>query len=157
MKKIFLSASLNIVTVFLFGWALVAFYDGYMQFADIMKDPEPPWEVSVNMLPLLLLLVICLPISIYLLARGKRKHKSIWKAFMLPPEFEESDEREQMLTAKACRSSYIVMWFTVPIAAGLLVFYPLIQDIVPYYPIIILLLLPVVQMISYFYSLYKNL
>ena len=51
MKKIFLSASLNIVTLFLFGWALVAFYDGYMQFADIVKDPEPPWEVSVNMLP----------------------------------------------------------------------------------------------------------
>ena len=75
MKKIFLSASLNIVTVLLFGWALVAFYDGYMQFADIMKDPEPPWEVSVNMLPLLLLLVVCLPISIYLLLEGKENIK----------------------------------------------------------------------------------
>jgi hypothetical protein len=76
---------------------------------------------------------------------------------MLPPEFEESDEREQLITAKACRSSYIVMWFATPIAAGLLVIYPMIQDLIPYYPIIILLLLPVVQIISYFFSIHKNL
>ena len=76
---------------------------------------------------------------------------------MLPSEFEESDEREQLITAKACRSAYIAMWFTVPIAAGLLIFYPIIQDTIPYYPIMILLLLPVVQMISYFYTLHKNL
>ncbi|WP_017727823.1 hypothetical protein [Halalkalibacterium ligniniphilum] len=157
MKKIFLSAILNIIAVILFGWALVALYGAQMQFADIMNDPEPPWEISVNLLPLLLFFVICTPVSVYLFVKGKRKHKSMWKAFMLPTEFEESDEREQLITAKACRSAYITMWFTAPIVAGLLIVYPIIQDIIPYYPIIILLLLPVVQMISYFYSLHKNL
>ncbi|MCV9887997.1 hypothetical protein [Metabacillus halosaccharovorans] len=157
MKKIFQPAILNIVTIILFGWALVMFYEAQMQFADIIKDPEPPWEISVNILPLLLFIMICIPISIYFIAKGKKKHKSMWKAFMLPPELEEADEREQMITAKACRSSYIAMWYTAPIAAGLLLFYPLIQENIPYYPIIILLLLPVVQMISYFHSLHKNL
>lgn len=157
MKKIFQPAVLNIVIIILFGWAFVMIYEAQMQFADIIKDPEPPWEVSVNILPILLFFVICTPISIYLIARGKKKHKSMWKAFMLPPEFEESDEREQLITAKACRSSYIAMWYTAPIAAGLMIFYPFIQDNIPYYPIIILLILPVVQMISYFYSIHKNL
>ena len=157
MKKILQPALLNIVIIILFGWALVMIYEAQMQFADVVKSPEPPWEISVNFLPILLFFVICTPISIYLIVRGKKKHKSMWKAFMLPPELEETDEREQLITAKACRSSYIVMWYTAPIAAGLLVFYPFIQENIPYYPIIILLLLPVVQMISYFYSLHKNL
>ncbi len=157
MNKIVLSAILNIVLVILFAWALAALYGTQMQFAEIMKDPEPPWEISVNVLPLLLFFVICIPISVYFLVKGKRKHKSMWKAFMLPSEFEELDEREQLITAKACRSAYITVWFTVPIAAWLLIFYPIIQDTIPYYPIMILLLLPVVQMISYFYTLHKNL
>ena len=157
MKKIFQPAILNLVTVILFGWALVAFYDAQMQFADVLKDPEPPWEISLNLSPILVFFIICTPITIYLLKRGKRKHNSILKAFMLPPELEESDEREQLITAKACRNSYIAMWYAAPIAAGLLLIYPMIQDIIPYYPIIILLLIPVIQMICYFYSLHKNL
>lgn len=157
MKKIFQPAILNIVIVILFGWVLVSFYDMQMQFAEVLKDPEPPWEITGNILPLLIFFIICTPVSIYLLIRGKRKHKSLRKAFMLPPELEEADEREQLLTAKACRSSYIAMWYVAPIAAGLLLIYPLIQETIPYYPIIILLLIPLVQMISYFYSLNKNL
>ncbi len=157
MKKIFLSAMLNIVIIILFGWALAALYGAQMQFADIMKEPEPPWEISVNMLPVLLFFVISIPVSAYFIVKGKRKHKSMWKAFMLPSEFEESDERERLLTAKACRSAYISMWYAAPIAAGLLIVYPFIQDNFPYYPIVILLLIPAVQMISYHYSLHKNL
>src|SRR5699024_2542783 len=85
-----------------------------------------------------------------------RERKSVWKAFMLPMEFKETDERERMITAKACRGSYVVMMFAMPIAAGLLIMYPTIQDTLPYYPIIIVILLLLIQMISYFYTLHKD-
>lgn len=96
MKRISISAILNIITVILFGWALVALYNSQMQFAKIMKNPEPPWEITVNMLPLFLFFVICIPIAVYLIINGKRKHKNMWKVLILPSEFEESDEREQL-------------------------------------------------------------
>src|SRR5699024_2383358 len=106
--------------------------------------------------PFLLLFVICVPIYIYLLVRTQSQLKSVWQALMLPIEFKEADERERMITAKACWSSYVVMMFAIPIAAGSLIMYPMIQDTLPYYPVIIVLLLLLIQMISYFYTLHKN-
>ncbi|TXC92381.1 hypothetical protein FS935_04830 [Metabacillus litoralis] len=156
MKKILQPAFLNINTVILFGWALITLFNTNEQFASVMQNPEPPWEISINMIPILTFFVICIPIAIYLLVISKKKHKSLWKALMLPPELEEADEREQLITANACRSSYIAMWYAVPIAAGLMSFYPLLKGQIPYYPIIILLLIPIVQMISYFYSIQKQ-
>lgn len=157
MKKILQPAILNMVMILLFGWALLPLYHAQMQFADVLKNPDPPWEISFYVPPLLFFFVIGLPISAYLIIKGKRKHKSLSKAFMLRPELEESDEREQLITAKACRSSYIAMWYAVPIGAGLLLIYPIIQDQFPFYPVIVLLLVGLVQMVSYFLSLRKNL
>lgn len=156
MNNIFFLAILNIVTVLLFGWVLIELYDAQLQFVEVMENPEPPWAIEMNAFPFLLLFVICVPIYIYLLVRTKRERKSVWKAFMLPMEFKETDERERMITAKACRGSYVVMMFAMPIAAGLLIMYPTIQDTLPYYPIIIVILLLLIQMISYFYTLHKN-
>lgn len=157
VNKVFLSASWNIFTLLLFGWVLVEFFNFQMQFADIMKNPEPPWEITMNFFPILLFFVICTPIYIYLFVKAKKKYKSMWKALMLPAGFEESDEREQMITAKACRSSYIMMWFITPVAAALLLLYPMVQDAMPYYPIIVILIIPVAQVISYFYTFHKYL
>lgn len=157
MKKILQPAILNMVMLLLFGWALLPLYHAQMQFADVLKNPDPPWEISFNLSPLFIFFVIGLPISAYLLIMGKRKHRSLSKAFMLPPELEESDEREQLITAKACRSSYIAMWYAVPLGAGLLLLYPIIEEKIPFYPVIVLLLVALVQMVSYFLSLRKNL
>ncbi|MFC0269974.1 hypothetical protein ACFFIX_00685 [Metabacillus herbersteinensis] len=156
MKKLLQPALLNIVTIILFGWALTAFYMAQVQFAEIIKDPEPPWEISVNIVPLLIFFVICTPISFYLTIRNKKKHGGLWKTFMLPPEFEEADEREQLITAKACRASYITMWFVTPIAAGLLLLHPFVEKWLPYYPILVILVIPLAQILSYFISLKKN-
>ncbi|APH04407.1 hypothetical protein [Bacillus weihaiensis] len=157
MKKMFQPAILTVITIILFGWAMITFYDVHGQFAKVLENPEPPWELTINFTPILIFFIVCTPIAIYLIKYGKNKHNSIKKAFLLPPELEEADEREQLITAKACRNSYITMWYIAPIAALLMSYYPFIQEQIPFYPIIIILVLPLSQIISYFYSLQKNL
>ncbi|MED4530693.1 hypothetical protein ABET51_01500 [Metabacillus fastidiosus] len=157
MKKTVLQpALLNFVLVALAGWVLSALYTYYIQLAEVIKNPEPPWEITIPIFPFFFFLLICIPIAIYLIKRNKKKHGGLWKALMLPSEFEESDERERYITSKACRSSYITMMFIGPLAAGLMTFYPLVQEHLPYYPIIVVMLIPLAQIAAYFISFNKN-
>ncbi|MEW8985582.1 MAG: hypothetical protein AB2401_00930 [Bacillus sp. (in: firmicutes)] len=140
----------------LFAWAMIAFYYAQMDFAEVIKNPEPPWEVTINATPIFAALVLGGILSAILFMKSKRKNKSIAKAFFLPPEFEESDEREQEITAKACRASYVTMWYTFPILTALMLIYPFISETIPYYPVIIIMLFPVVQSTAYFLSWKKH-
>ncbi len=147
---------MSVGIVILFGWALISFYNAQMDFAEVIKNPEPPWEFTFNATPIVAAFVIGGIMTVILFRKSKKQHKSFAKAFFLPPEFEESDEREQEITARACRSSYVIMWFTFPILTALLLIYPFISETIPYYPIIIFLLLPLVQSFAYFLSWKKH-
>lgn len=155
-RKVLQPVLLNIIIIALFGWAVFPLYMAQIQFAEIMKNPEPPWEVTFQFTPVFIFFLICTPIAYYLYKRNKKKHKGFWRALMLPPELEEADEREQYVTAKACRTSYITMYITAPVATSLLLLYPLVQDSFSYYPVIVILLIPLSQMLAYFISLNKN-
>ncbi|MBD1378828.1 hypothetical protein [Metabacillus arenae] len=154
--KTFSTVLFTIVLYVLFALALISFYDAQLQFAEIVKNPEPPWFISINLMPLTVFLLIGGLISFLFFKRSKRKHKKLASIMMIPPEFEEQDEREMMITAKACRNSYITLYIAVPIIAGLMLLYPFIQDRAPYYPIIVVLLIPVVQIMSYYFSMRKS-
>lgn len=147
---------LNILIIVLSGWAFVSFYFTQMQFAEIIKDPEPPWELTINVLPILLGILIGSAVTIYYYAKQRRKKKSKLAALLLPPEFSEEDEREKMITAKACRSAYISMWLIIPLMAGIMTFYPLIKESVPYFPILAILVIPLVQLTAYYLSVRKD-
>ncbi|WLR57300.1 hypothetical protein LC048_10810 [Mesobacillus subterraneus] len=142
--------------IVLFGWSMVAFYYAQMDFAEVLKNPEPPWTVTFNATPVFAALVVGGILTAILFRKSKKKNKSFAKAFFLPPEFEEGDEREQEITAKACRASYVTMWYAFPILTSLMLIYPLISETIPYYPVIIIMLLPVVQSIAYFLSWKKH-
>lgn len=147
---------LSVGMVVLFGWGMIAFYYTNMEFAEVIKNPEPPWEVTLNATPVFATIVFGGIISLILFKKSRKKNKSIAKAFFLPPEFEESDEREQEITAKACRASYVAMWYTVPIFTAFMLLYPFISDTIPYYPVIIILLIPLAQSFAYFLSWKKH-
>lgn len=149
----------SIVLLILFGFCIASLYDFQMQFAEIvLNDIEPPWEITMSIVPMVLLLVIGGGLSILVYRYDKKKGKydgdkqkwwSWTKASFLPPEFEESDEREKMITAKATRAAYASMWIAAPALTALLLLYPFIAEKFPYYPIIIILLLPITQIITY--------
>ncbi|MGN7299705.1 hypothetical protein [Ferdinandcohnia sp. SAFN-114] len=147
----------SIVSIMLMGWALSSMYYAQMDFAKIVKtNQEPPWTIEINTLPILIAIVVGTLFTVFTYPKLKKKRKSWKNVFLLPIEFEEGDEREKELTGKACRTSYISMWYTFPIISALFLLYPFISDNVPYYPIILFLLYPLIQIIAYFISWKKN-
>src|SRR5690625_1254831 len=153
MSKSYLS---SVILLVLFGWAMVSFYDTQLKFANILKQPEPPWEITFNLLPPVLAIFVGIIIAISVYRRERDKKGAIVKALFLPQTFQEADEREREITQKATRSAYISMWISAPILAGLMLVYPYIIDVLPYYPIIIFMALPLVQLITYIISWKKN-
>ncbi|WP_234987253.1 hypothetical protein [Bacillus sinesaloumensis] len=155
--SIFRNVLYSIISIALMGWALSTIYYAYMGFATIVKtNPEPPWMIEINMLPVFISIIVGIIFAAITYPQLKKKRKSWKNVFLLPIEFEEGDEREKELTGKACRSSYIIMWKTFPIITSLFFLYPFISDTVPYYPIILLLLYPLIQVTAYFVSWKKN-
>ncbi|MEN8700344.1 hypothetical protein [Bacillus infantis] len=148
---------LSFVLYALFARAMIAMYDAQTQFAEVLRNPEPPWSLTINFTPVAVFLLIGGVISWFLYSKKKKKRSSISALLLLPPEFEEQDEREKMMTARACRSSYISLYFAVPLTAALMLFYPLLEDKVPFYPILVILLIPAIQMLSYYLSIRKSL
>lgn len=155
--SVFRNVLYSVITLFLFGWGLSALYYAQIDFATIVKtNPEPPWTIEFNALPIFATILIGTIFASITYPKLKRKRKTWKRVLLLPTEFEEGDEREKELTAKACRASYISMWYAFPILASLLLLYPFISDILPYYPIILFLLFPFVQIVVYFISWKRN-
>lgn len=146
----------SVLVLVLFTLGMVSFYDSHLQFAKIVKNPEPPWEFTLNLLPPVLAISLGIIIAISAYRRERHKKGALVRILFLPQNFQENDEREKEITAKATRSAYISMWIAAPILAALMLGYPYISDFVPYYPLIILMLLPLIQLITYIVSWKKN-
>ncbi|WP_078548260.1 hypothetical protein [Litchfieldia alkalitelluris] len=144
------------VLIILFGWVMSVFYLAYADFADIVKSQQSSWEVTIPLLPIFTFIVIGGIISVFLHYAKKQKFQSWKKALFLPVELEEADEREKYITAQACRASYISLWIACPVITGLLCIYPFISEQMPYYPILLFLLLPLIQVFAYATSWHRQ-
>ncbi|MFS0612037.1 hypothetical protein [Lederbergia ruris] len=153
MRSSILSMLLSIFTLVLFGWALTTLYDAYTQFAFIMKNPTPPWEVTFSVWPFLIIFLY--GILLYFLYRYKKKKKEKISIWLFPLQFSERDEREREISGEACRKAFISTWISAPIVASLLVFYPLFEEQFRHFPIFIVLLIPIIQILTYFFHIRK--
>ena len=154
MKGAIRSLILSIATLFLVGWAITSLYDTYMQFAEITKKPEPPWEITLNLIPLAALVLFGTIFTIAFFAKKQKGEKPI-SFWLYPFNFKEEDEREKMISGEACRKAFISTWFTAPMIAASFAVYPLIQTAFPYYPILMVLLIPLVQIVVYYIGIRK--
>ncbi|MBP1971324.1 heme/copper-type cytochrome/quinol oxidase subunit 3 [Virgibacillus natechei] len=147
----------NITVLALFGWAMVAFYDTAAQIKSTIDNPNiDGFALSLNVLPLILLLIVGIPAGV-VLTRKQRKEKKGWKAaILLPAELKENDEREKALTSKACRDTYISTMIAFPFLAALMLFQPFVSSYFAAYPIVILMLFPIIQVTVFYLSLRKN-
>lgn len=155
MKTIIRSYLFNMVSILFMAWQFVYLFDYQHQFAHMIEtEQEPPWEMTLNFLPTFMMLIVVLAYVIYHMTLKK---KIKWKQlFFQPVEFLEDDEREKMITAQACRTSYLTLLYTFPFIAALLLVYPFIQPTIPYFPILIIFLIPVMLITAYHVSLMKN-
>ena len=74
---------------------------------------------------------------------------------MYPLLFPLEDEREKAITDKACRTTFVSLWFVLPCAVGFLTFSPIINEYLPGYPLYILFSIFFIQMTVFHVSLYR--
>ncbi|AGK54793.1 hypothetical protein [Bacillus sp. 1NLA3E] len=154
MKRAVSTLILSLASLFFIGWATTSLYNANIQFAKIMKYPEPPWEISMNAIPLFSLLTFGLILTVVYLVIKQKKKKPI-SFWLFPLQFSEDDEREKMISGEACRKAFISTWYSAPIIAILLSIYPLIQTAFPYFPILMVMIIPAVQIVVYFIAIRK--
>lgn len=153
MKKMNLIYGLYLVTLVLSAWAMIQFYSFFDQFAEIVRQKKIPFYVEINVLPIILALLVCGVISFIIYKLQPRKKK---KSIFTPDEFAETDEREEMITAKACRNVYAFMGPITCVMLVLIMFYPFLIDKVPYYPVLVVLFMPLSQWTIYYISVRKQ-
>ncbi|MCU5292012.1 DUF2178 domain-containing protein, partial [Bacillus cereus] len=104
--------------------------------------------------PFILLFIGAIIVTIfYRIQKKKYKNLSFW---MYPLLFPLEDEREKAITDKACRTTFVSLWFVLPCAVGFLTFSPIINEYLPGYPLYILFSIFFIQMTVFHVSLYRN-
>ncbi|WP_406621563.1 hypothetical protein [Bacillus atrophaeus] len=147
-----IKAAFQLVLFALACWTIITFFEASKKGALFFRTQSGGMEFEINITPFIL---FCIGTAVYLYVQKKMGPKSK-KGLLLPDEFEEQDEREQMLTAKACRASYVAVYFSLPIAAVLLIFYPLFQSHIPFFPILLVFAIMIVQHLAYVISFHKS-
>ncbi|MFP7287597.1 hypothetical protein [Shouchella clausii] len=151
MKWWFTIVSL-VVTIGLFTWQLVEYFRGFGE----IETAKGSWEMSINILPMTILIIGAIIYGIVSAYLKKKKGITFQKGLLVPPEFSERDEREKEITANACRTAYLSMYIIYPVLAALLVVYPLVQTKLPYLPIILVMAGPLLQASVYMVSWRKG-
>ncbi|MEN1938859.1 DUF2178 domain-containing protein [Paenibacillus sp. 102] len=154
MNRIILSYVVNVLFIGLASWAFIELYYAVIELANIIQSEKVPFEIIINIIPFLLLLIVAVISTIfYKVQKKKYKKLSFW---MFPLLFPQDDEREEIITAKACRTTFIALWYVIPTAAALLVMYPIATPYIPAYPLYVVFLIFFIQMTVFHISLYRN-
>lgn len=95
-------AAFQLVLFGLACWTLIAYFEASEGIASFFGTKSGGMVFELNLTPFILF-VAASAVYLYL----QKKSCPARKQLLLPDEFEEQDEREQMMTAKACRASYI--------------------------------------------------
>ncbi|MEH6890076.1 DUF2178 domain-containing protein [Bacillus sp. JJ864] len=154
MNRMGLSYVINMAILIIAGWGFVDCFHIIMELANIIRTEKQTWTVTMNLTPITLMLIIGVGIFVgYKVQKKKYKKLSFWT---FPLLFPSEDEREEILTAKACRTTFLSLCFIIPCAAASLVFYPLFNRIIPEYPLYVLFLVLLIQTTVFHISLHRN-
>ncbi len=139
LKKIFQSPLFNCVLIAALGIIMLG---------EHYASDMPSWltiDPMVLGVPILILIAI---IPIY----NKKNPKDKIKPTLIPMEFKEEDEGLQWITFKATRKVYIFFATFIPIAIALIAYF----NHIPYFSIILLIFMGVVQYILFWFELRKH-
>ena len=139
---------LNGIAVLCLGWLAMALWDGNEALAAMVFDGADSFYMTVPLIPLLALFIF--GVTSFILVKKYSGGKMSFKLFMLPPEFSEQDERESFITAKACRNAYISLTYSVPAVVAFMTLQPVIGRTFPYFSLWLVMLIPIIQWLSYY-------
>ncbi|WP_025149840.1 hypothetical protein [Bacillus sp. H1a] len=155
MNRLVASYVINLFYSALACWAFVEFYSFYIQFADIIKDEKFPSEITISLTPFVLIFTVAIVFAFFYRSH-KKKYKGFSYFWMYPLLFPQEDEREKVITDKACRTTFVSLWFVLPCALGLLIFTPVANLYISAYPLYVVYLIYFIQMTVFHVSLYRN-
>ncbi|PFK06124.1 DUF2178 domain-containing protein [Bacillus cereus] len=154
MNRIGFSYIVNVLYTALACWTFVELYSATTELADIIKNERVPFEIWFNGIPIVLLFIGGIIITIfYRIQKKKYKNLSFW---MYPLLFPLEDEREKAITEKACRTTFVSLWYVLPCVVGFLTLSPIINEYLPGYPLYIIFSIFFIQMTVFHVSLYRN-
>ncbi|PEM42796.1 DUF2178 domain-containing protein [Bacillus wiedmannii] len=154
MNRLMVSYVINVLIMALACWTFIEMYYGVIDFSNIIEAEKVPFEVSVNITPFILLLVIGIVTTVfYKVQKKKYTALSYW---MYPLLFPQEDEREKLITERACRTTFVSLWYVLIFAIGFLTFSPIFNVYIPGYPLYIVFSVFFIQMTVFHLSLYRN-
>lgn len=139
LKKIFQSPIFNVFLIICMGLIILSKY--YSEFM-------PEW---LQIHPLLLVIPLCILI-VMIPIYNKRNPKDRFQPQIVPLEMREEDEGLQWITYKATRKVYIFFALFIPVAILLTA---LLRE-VPYFPIILLCIMGVIQYVIFYLEMKRN-
>ncbi|MGE6346199.1 DUF2178 domain-containing protein [Bacillus mycoides] len=154
MNRLVFSYILNVLLMVLAGWVFIELYYVTIEVANFIKTEKVPFEVSMSLIPFGLLLIFSI-ISTILYKIQKKKYKGL-SYWMYPLLFPQEDEREKAITEKACRTTFVSLWYVLPCAVGFLTLSPIVNLYIPGYPLYIAFGIFFIQMTVFHVSLYRN-
>ncbi|MBS9804775.1 RNA polymerase [Bacillus cereus] len=154
MNRIVASYIINLFYSVLACWAFVEFYDFYIQFADVIKTEKFPFEITIRWVPFVLIFIVAIILAFFKRLHKKKYNKNSLRLY--PLLFPQEDEREKVITDKACRTTFVSLWFVLPCALGLLIFTPVANLYISAYPLYVVYLIYLIQMTVFHVSLYRN-
>ncbi|AFU17705.1 Permeases of the major facilitator superfamily (plasmid) [Bacillus thuringiensis MC28] len=149
-----ISYMINVLIMALACWVFIELYYGIMELANIIEAKKVSFEVSLNITPVLFLLVIGIVMTVFYKMQ-KKKYKAL-SYLMYPLLFPLEDEREKLITERACRTAFVSLWYVLIFAVGFLVLSPIFNIFIPGYPLYIVFSVFFIQMTVFYISLYRN-
>lgn len=144
-----------IIMTYLVCFLAYEIYDGVAQ---IFRGRATYFSIQLPIIPSILFIIglILLPV-LYLLYCKKSGLKPFSKKSLLSPiEFDEQDEREKMINAKACRASYIAVQYSIAVGAILIIIlYPYINRYFASFPLLVLFSVWMIQHITHYFTFRK--
>ncbi|PEM49632.1 DUF2178 domain-containing protein [Bacillus wiedmannii] len=154
MNRLIISYVINVLIMTLTCWVFIELYYGIIEFANIIEAKKVSFEVSLNITPVLFLLVIGTVMTVFYKMQ-KKKYNSL-SYLMYPLLFPLEDEREKLITERACRTAFVSLWYMLIFAVGFLVLSPVFNIYIPGYPLYIVFSVFFIQMTVFYISLYRN-
>lgn len=154
MNRLIISYVINVLIMALTGWVFIELYYGIIEFANIIEAKKVSFEVSLNITPVLFLLVIGIVMTV-IYKMQKKKYNAL-SYLMYPLLFPLEDEREKLITERACRTAFVSLWYMLIFAVGFLVLSPVFNIYIPGYPLYIVFSVFFIQMTVFYISLYRN-
>lgn len=144
MNRLIISYVINVLIMALTCWVFIELYYGIIEFANIIEAKKVSFEVSLNITPVLFLLVIGTVMTVFYKMQ-KKKYNAL-SYLMYPLLFPLEDEREKLITERACRTTFVSLWYMLIFAVGFLVLSPVFNIYIPGYPLYIVFSVFFIQM-----------